>query len=55
MLQDKIGNTYDIRNRAERRMHLKFNHHNIFTKKYPSKKSRIRSILWLRELANDDK
>lgn len=55
MLQDKKGNVYDIRNRAERRMHLKFNHHNIFTKKYPSKRSKIRSIIWLRELATNNK
>jgi hypothetical protein len=50
MLQDKNGNIYDVRNRKERRMHLRFTHHNVFTKQYPSQKSRLRSVSWLREI-----
>jgi len=50
MILDNKGNILDLRNRKQRRLYLKFNHHNVFTKKYPSERSKIRSINWLKEI-----
>lgn len=49
MLQDQNGNVFDLRNRKERRM-AKKNHHNLYTKKYPSRRSYMRTKLWLYDL-----
>jgi hypothetical protein len=49
MILDNKGNILDSRNRKQRRLHLHM-HHNVFTKKYPSERSRIRSINWLKEI-----
>ena len=49
MLRDAKGNIPDSRNRQQRRLEKQNQRHKIYTKNYPSKRSYLRSVDYIRE------